>query len=392
MCNTDLEVRYLQGMHELGVDCSLVYPRRTNVSVKEFKHRGGYKIIRFPVTFFKGSMGKEYSFKMLNYVKKQNPDLVHFHGIYGGGKLFFIRFFVLSSIYFKINNIPFFGWYHIGNNKQGRKERILSKIPIFKYLFHYLRKKPLELCTGITSINHSELNRLFNSKHPEYYGYRIKKTPFRVAPNTVNTKYFYEIDKNKAKEKIGLNGNYKYIIMVSRLFEQKGLHLVINIFPKLLKIYPNLHFLVIGEFIEEAQDYKKYIFNKIRKENMSEHITFLGRIEHHEGLNYYLNASEAFVLPTYMDSFAAVNIEAMACGIPIISTNREEIPYYLKPGVGILIPQKDEKALFAAIVKILSGDFIYDKNQQKEILDQYDYRKASKSLLDWYKEVLKSNE
>ena len=111
--------------------------------------------------------------------------------------------------------------------------------------------------------------------------------------------------------------------------------------------------------------------------------------EHHQGLVYYLNVSEVFVLPTYKDSFAAVNIEAIACGIPVISSDTEEIPYYLNDGVGILIPPRDEQALGIAIDKVLSGEFKPDPIKQQEIVNRYDYLSAAKSLIDWYKEVLK---
>jgi len=389
MCYTDLEVRYLQGMHELGHECTLLYPRRFRMKVKSFIHRGGYKIIRFPVNFFNGNMGKEYSFKMLRFLKKEKPDLVHFQGIYGAGKFFFIRFFIVTVLYCKWNKIPIFGWYHIGLNNQGKRERNLSKFSLFKWFFHQLRTKPIDLCNGITSINHSELFRLFDSKHPEYYGYSFKQKNYKLTPNTVNRKLFYPVAKDLAFEKTGLDKSKRYLIMVSRLFEQKGLHLILQVFPDLILKYPNIHLLVVGEFIEEALEYKIRIENYIQTNSLEKYVTFLGRIEHHQGLVYYLNVSEVFVLPTYKDSFAAVNIEAIACGIPVISSDTEEIPYYLNDGVGILIPPRDEQALGIAIDKVLSGEFKPDPIKQQEIVNRYDYLSAAKSLIDWYKEVLK---
>lgn len=39
MCHTDLELRYLRGLTELGEECVLFYPRRFRLPIKEFKHR-----------------------------------------------------------------------------------------------------------------------------------------------------------------------------------------------------------------------------------------------------------------------------------------------------------------------------------------------------------------
>lgn len=388
MCNTDLEVRYLTGLQELGVECVFFYPRRFKLPVKEFIHRGGYRMVRFPVTFFKGKIGKEYSLLMLKHIKKEQPDLVHYHGIFGGGKLWPLRFFNLMALFCKINKIPFFGWYHIGAMYPGRKEKNLRKNPVLKKIMFFLKSWPIKICTGITSINHIGLKRLFDPSHSEYYGYNFSKIPHKLTPNTFNAKYFYPVKREKAIREIALDPNNRYIIMVSRLFEQKGLHYLINILPQLIKKYANVHLLVIGEFIEEAEDYREHIYKTIKELKIDKHITFLGRIEHHQGLLYYLNASELFILPTYMDSFAAVNIEAMACGLPVISTNREEIPYYLKPGVGILVPEHDENELYKAVDKVLSGTFQYNWEEQKSILAQYDYLNAAKSLKNWYEKIL----
>jgi len=388
MCNTDLEVRYLKGLQELGVDCTLLYPRRFNVAVKSFTHRGGYRLVRFPVSFFKGKIGKEYSLLMLKYIRKEKPDLVHYHGIFGGGKLWPIRFFNIVALFCKINKIPFFGWYHVGGMSPGRIENILRNIPVVKNVMFFLKSWPIKIVSGITSINHVGLKRLFDPRHPEYYGYDFSKIPYKLTSNTFNPKFFYPVERDKAIRKAGLDPKKRYIIIVSRLFEQKGLHYLINVLPQLIKKFPNVHLLVIGEFLEEAEDYKKYIYKTINELNIGEYVTFLGRIEHHQGLLYYLNASEVFILPTYMDSFAAVNIEAMACGVPVISTRQGEIPYYLKPGVGILVPEHDENELCKAIDKVLSGTFKYNWEEQKSILAQYDYLNAAKSLKTWYEKIL----
>jgi glycosyltransferase involved in cell wall biosynthesis len=210
----------------------------------------------------------------------------------------------------------------------------------------------------------------------------------KLTPNTYDSKFFYSVARDEAIDKAGLDKSKRYILMVSRLFYQKGLHNLVKIMPELIKRFRDVHLLVIGDFIEGEESYQDEISELIKKLNIQDYVTLKDRVEHHQGLVYFYNSAEVFVLPTLSDSFAAVNIEALACGIPVISTDINEIPYYLKPGLGILVKKNDQKELFDAIIKVLSGNFHMNEEERKKILSNYDYRKAAKSLRDWYLEVL----
>lgn len=391
MTKTDLEVRYLKGIIELGEESILLYPRRFKLPIKEFKHEGGYKIVRFPVSFFKGKNGREYSFKMLKYIKNNKPDLVHFHGIYSGGKFFFIRFFIFMGLFCKLYKIPFFGWYHVGNNNWGEKENYLRKYSLFKKIFNFLRKAPLELCTGITSINQIELEKLFNKKSDIYYNIGLKDIPHLYTPNTIDRKTFYPVDRQFALKELNLSSDKRYILTVARLTYSKGIHILINIIPHLINQDRDLHFLIIGEFIEGEESYKQEIFQSIERKNISNNISFLGRVEHDDGLNLYYNIASVFILPTLQETFGGVNLEALACHLPVVSTDCGEIPYYLKTGLGFVVPKNNEMELKNAVEKVLFGDFQLDTALLEKTLKEFDYKNTSKKLLDWYKKVLYGN-
>ena len=382
MCNTDLEVRYLRGLHELGIDCNLLYPRRFSLPRKTFTHRGGYKITRFPIDFFEARRG-ELCLGMLDFIRKERPDLVHFHAIYGGG-YFPVKMFDLIVWQCRRLHIPVFGWYHIGTlNLPGK-----ARVPPIRALYRRIRINTIRGCSGITSINRTELGRLFNPDHPEYYGVDFSSVPHRQTANTYDSRYFYSVEKGEATGNLGLDPSKRYLLIVCRLFRQKGLHYIVEVMPDILRQHPECHLIVVGEFIEGSDEYEREVKAMIAELHLEEAITFVGRIEHQQGLRDYYCAASAFVLPTYMDSFAAVNIEAMACGVPVISTDREEIPHYLKPGVGRLVPQHDAVALRDAVLDVLSGRFVMDEDQRRTILAEYDYLTAARGLREWYAEIL----
>ncbi|MGA1977607.1 MAG: glycosyltransferase family 4 protein [Bacteroidales bacterium] len=390
MANTDLDVRYLTGFQELKHECVLFYPRRNNVTIKEFRHRGGYRMIRFPITFFEGKIGMEFPFKMIRFIKKEKPDIVQYIGGWEGGKIYYFRFFNWVALYCWLNRIPCIPFYHVGGLKAGKKARFIRNIPVLKQIEIFFRSWSFKISPGITFINHVGYERMYNPNHPEYYGIDFSKVPAKLQFNTYNPEHFFPVPREEAVRKAGLDPAKKYLIMVSRLFREKGLHIIVHLMPRLLERFPDIHLLVVGDFIEEARDYRNELMNFIEKNNLADKISFLGRLEHHQGLVYYINSSEAFILPTYKDTFAAVNIEALACEIPVITTNKdEEIPYYLEPEVGFCIEHYDQEALYNACVKILCGQFIFDKEKNREILAKYNYKTASAEMIDWFKHLRK---
>jgi glycosyltransferase involved in cell wall biosynthesis len=264
--NTALELRYLRGLRELGNDCSLLYLTCFRKPIKEFTHSDGYRIIRCPGTFWRGKLGYELSFPLLQQIKKERPDIVHFHGIYRNGR--YPDMFDIAALYCKFNNVPFVGQYHTGQfapnaSRKMRLNDILKKtITLPKKL---LKIAALRSSSGICSVNHQELERLFNPAYPEYYGVDLSSISHRLIPNTIDTSLFHFIPRKKALDSTGLDPNKRYILLVSRLFYEKGVHHLVGIMPKVLKEIPNAHLLIIGEFIKQGREYRNMIQGLIDK-------------------------------------------------------------------------------------------------------------------------------
>lgn len=380
-CCTDLEVRYLAGMHALGDRCTLLYPRRFGLPEKSFTHRRGYEIRRFPITWFEQPAGITRGGimrGMLRYIAAQRPDVVHFQGLYVGGFFPFNMQFQTVRLCRRLG-IPVHGWYHIG-----RFPPRAGRVPAVRALYRAIRVWTLRRMAGIVSINHNELARLFDPASPEYYGINLGIVPHTQMANTYDPDLFHPTPRAEARARLGLAGDRHYLLMASRLFPEKGLHDLLATLPDLVRRFPRLELLVIGEFIEEAAAYRHEIERQIAELGLTGRVRFLGRIEHHQGLPLYYSAADLFVLPTYMDSFAAVNIEALACGTPVVSTDREEIPTYLKAGAGLVVPQRGVAELREAIAAVLSGGFQFDPAAVRRILAPYDYRQAGRRLHDWY--------
>lgn len=83
-------------------------------------------------------------------------------------------------------------------------------------------------------------------------------------------------------------------------------------------------------------------------------VTLEGEIPHGDLPGYY-TATDVFCLPTHADSFAMVNLEAMGCGTPVVTTDLAAITDYLTPGEhGVVVPPGDSGALQQALATLLA--------------------------------------
>lgn len=149
-----------------------------------------------------------------------------------------------------------------------------------------------------------------------------------VDPKKVNN-FTYWIDlKNfhkvkDAKEKLGLGRDF-IVLFVGRLIKEKG---VIPLLSAAKKTDKKFLFVGTGPLEETIQKFSKKYKN----------IILLGCISQHE-LPLYYSAADVLIVPSvHEEGFGRVIIEALACGLPVIGSNRGAIPEAIDESVGRLI-------------------------------------------------------
>lgn len=173
-----------------------------------------------------------------------------------------------------------------------------------------------------------------------------------VVGNGVDLQRFSPVPRLKAREALGLASDAPVLISVGGLVERKGFHRVIELLPALRRIYPDLVYLVVGGPSPEG-DMGAQLRQQVAELGLGDAVRFLGPLPPHD-LRGPLSAADVFVLATRNEGWANVFLEAMACGLPVITTavggNAEVV---CRPELGTVVPFGDEAALGDALKQAL---------------------------------------
>lgn len=139
-----------------------------------------------------------------------------------------------------------------------------------------------------------------------------------VIGNGVDLEKFSPVDKVEARRRLGIAEDAKVIIGVGGLIARKGFHRVIPLLPELRRRHPGLVYLIVGGGTTQA-DMRSELEALARECGVSDAVRFCGS-QRPETLKWFYGAADVFVLATEHEGWANVFLEAMACGLPVVTT------------------------------------------------------------------------
>jgi glycosyltransferase involved in cell wall biosynthesis len=163
------------------------------------------------------------------------------------------------------------------------------------------------------------------------------------------------------------------LLFAGRIARAKGVDLLIDSLPEVIKRVPDTHLVIIGEDF----GFRKQCEEQAKKLGMEKFITWTGKTTREQLIGAYQNAS-AFVFPSRFEAFGIVLLEAGASGCPIVATNGSAIPYIVHPDkTGLLFEPENTADLASKTISLLTN-----RNTAQEMAETARYRALTEFAWD----------
>ena len=173
--------------------------------------------------------------------------------------------------------------------------------------------------------------------------------PGRVVtiPNGVDTeRYGQLIDRAAVRERVGIPGDARVLIVVAKLMKQKGHEFLLRALPSLFERFPDLHVLLVGD-----GPLRSRLTDDIAQLPGAARVHLAGN---RRDVGDLLAASDLFVLPSLWEGLPMALLEAMATGLPAVVTDVSGSGQVVVDGEsGLVVPPGDVERLCAAIGPML---------------------------------------
>lgn len=195
--------------------------------------------------------------------------------------------------------------------------------------------------------------------------YRVPRERIQVLPYPIDTLRF------QPNQHVHLAGAEKSLLTVGRLEKRKGVDILFHALNSdVWSEFPRLKVCLLGS----EGDLKKAALVAEISPAKREQILFAGFVNHSE-VGYYYQAATLYVAPTRYETFGYTILEAMACGLAVVSTDVGAVPELVEDGVtGLLVPYGDPLALAEAINRLLRDNVRRERmgqNARQKVLAQF---------------------
>lgn len=190
----------------------------------------------------------------------------------------------------------------------------------------------------------------------EYLAQGIPSARIVAIPNSVNPARFSPVahaERSALRARLGIAQDRRVATFTGRLVTTKGLPSLLRAWSLVAADRPDVLLVLVGSGGLGLQNCEAELRRYASEHDLENSLMFTGSVDN---VHEYLQASDMFVFPSQREAFGISIIEAMACGLPVVTTGVDGIRDVVRPDVdALLVPPGDDAALAAAITRVLAG-------------------------------------
>jgi len=239
-----------------------------------------------------------------------------------------------------------------------------------------LVKFSIEKSDGVTAVS-----RFLKEKTITNYSI---ESDIRVIPNFVDTDFFKPESNGEFRKAIAPNGE-KILVHTSNFRPVKRVPDTIKIFEKVQKEIPS-KLILVGDGPDRSECERLS-----RQLDLCDKVKFLGK---QDGLVEILSSSDLFLIPSQSESFGLAALEAMACGLPVVSSSVGGLPELVKHNeTGFIAEIGDVDRMAKYALELLSNNKkykLFSENSRQRAVNKFDKSIVVPLYEEYYEQILKS--
>lgn len=335
------------------------------------------------LTGLHGYFSKNNTKKLVDYIKKENPDIIHLHNIHGG----YINLKILFEFLKKYNKKVIitlhdcwlftgkcYHFYEAGCEKWKENCDNCPQLAMYpKSLFFDRTEKMLadkkSLLKGFSNLHITAVSHWLGDIAKESF---LGEYPVSVIYNGIDTSLFCPQDTAETEEKYNLKGKFVILGVASSWNKVKGLQNFIKLSERLNE---NEVIMLVGVTEEIKRSLPANCIGVTRTENKTE-------------LAKLYSAADVFINFSAQETFGMVTAEAMACGTPVIVSNTTACPEIVCDGAGFVADPHNIEQINCCIDEIRKMPKGYYRDAcVAHIKENYTVEKMTASYINLYENM-----
>ncbi|MFX1364849.1 MAG: glycosyltransferase [Promethearchaeota archaeon] len=308
--------------------------------------------------------------EFVNVNKVEIVSLQHEFGIYGGDQGNYILNLIQNL------KIPIITTFHsLLPNPSAQQKRIINTIARFSDQLVVMSKKSEEFLREVYNVPLEKISFI-------YHG--IPDLQF--------------IDPNFYKDQFGVEGK-KVILTFGLINPNKGIEFVIDALPEIIKIHPNVVYIILGETHpnikkELGEAYRHFLQRKARELGVEDNVIFYNRFVELDELCEFLGVADIYITP-YLNKEQVVSgtlSYALGAGKAIISTPYWYAEEILADGKGFIVPFGDSKFIAEKVIFLLDNEVDRHNMRKQAYLfsRKMIWKEVAMEYLDIFEKVVKN--
>ena len=324
--------------------------------------------------------------RFIDEIKALKPDIIHIHNIHG----YFLNYKILFD-FLAQSDIPVVWtvhdcWLYTGHcyhytaagcyKWQSLCEDCPQKFEFpASYLADRSRQNFLDKKEAFTSVTNMTIVTVSEWMKNEMSNSFLKDCQFQVIHNGIDLNVFSVQDNEQGvRQRYGLGDKRIILGLASIWSKEKGW----DDFIEMAKMLNDNELIVLVGVSEKQQ------------EQLPSNIVGIRRTENVQQLAELYSAADVFVNPTWQDNYPTVNLEAIACGTPVVTYRTGGSVEVITDSTGMIVEQGDVAGLLSAAREIMQrGTQFFKDSCRKFALENFDKEERYNDYLKLYDKLLK---